>query len=127
MSLQARHNIQTAASFFPTHVNHPDEYYWFKIVQVLKYLKGNRGLKLKLWVYYLCIVKCWVCASYAVQEDCKGHTGAMISLGKGDVKILQGGKISKVRATWIMILSVHIIHCRKCFDTNILLKLKATP
>ena len=38
------------------------------------------------------MVKWWVDASYAVHEDCKGHTGAMTSLEKGVVLILSAGK-----------------------------------
>ena len=34
---------------------------------------------------YLSIVKWWVDASYASHDDCKDHTGAMMSLGKGAV------------------------------------------
>ena len=35
----------------------------------------------------LSIVKWWVDASYSVHEDCKGHTGAIMSIGKGAIRI----------------------------------------
>ena len=40
-------------------------------------------LPLILEINNLNIVKWWVDASYAIHPDCKGHTEAMMSLGKG--------------------------------------------
>jgi hypothetical protein len=67
-------------------VKQPDEDDWGKLKRMLKYLKGTvRGLKLTLSVYDVSIIQWWVDALYAVHEDCRGHTGAMMSLGKGAV------------------------------------------
>ena len=54
-------------------------------MQLLKYLKSTRGLKLKLSVDDLYIVKWWVDASYAVHKEYNGNTRVMVCLGKGDV------------------------------------------
>ena len=54
-------------------------------MQLLKYLKSTRGLKLKLSVDDLYIVKWWVDASYAVHKEYNGNTRVMMCLGKGDV------------------------------------------
>ena len=61
----------------------PDEDDWGKLKRVIKYLKGTRHMKLTLTVDNMNTVSWWVDASYGVHMDCKGHTGMMISLGKG--------------------------------------------
>lgn len=48
-----------------------------------RYLKGTRGLKLTLRTDNIGFIKWWIDASYAVHEDCKGQTGAMMSMGEG--------------------------------------------
>jgi hypothetical protein len=52
---------------------------------VLRYLKGMKYLILTLSADALDIIQWWVDASYATHdhEDCRGHTGAMMSLGQG--------------------------------------------
>jgi hypothetical protein len=86
LSSRARRDIQMAVAFLCTRVKRPDEDDWGKLKRVLKYLKGTRGLKLTLTVGDLSIIQWWVDASYAVvHEDCRGHTGAMMSLRKGAV------------------------------------------
>ena len=80
---RARRDIQTAIAFLTTRVKKPDEDDWGKLKRVLQYLKGTRNLKLTLKVTDLSTIRWWVDASYAVHADCKGHTGAMMTLGEG--------------------------------------------
>ena len=40
---------------------------------------------LKLTIEDLAIIKWWIDGSHNAHPDCKGHTGAMMSLGKGAV------------------------------------------
>ena len=47
------------------------------------YLKGNLHTKKYLKAESLSMIRWWVDASYGVHWDCKGHTGAMVSMGKG--------------------------------------------
>jgi hypothetical protein len=42
-------------------------------------------MKLNLSADNLTTIQWWVDASHAVHDNCKGHTGAMMSLGKGTV------------------------------------------
>ncbi len=72
-------------SFLTTCVENPDEDDWGKLKRVLKYLKGTMHMKLKLSVENMGMVQWWVDTSYNVHEDCRGQTGAMMSLGKGAV------------------------------------------
>ena len=83
VATRVRRDIQTAVAFLTTRVKKPDEDDWGKLKRVLKYLKGTMHMKLKLSVENLGIIRWWVDASYNVHDDCKGQTGAMMSLGKG--------------------------------------------
>jgi len=85
LSGRARPDIKTAVAFLTTRVKEPDEDDWGKLKRVLKYLKGTRHMKLRLTVDNMHTLRWWVDASYGVHWDCKGHTGMMMSLGKGAV------------------------------------------
>jgi hypothetical protein len=83
VSTRVRRDIQTAVAFLTTRVKKPDEDDWGKLKRVLKYLKGTKHLRLRLSIDSLGVIRWWVDASYNVHEDCKGQTGAMMSLGNG--------------------------------------------
>eukprot|EP00984_Skeletonema_dohrnii_P016801 scaffold7524_cov79-Skeletonema_dohrnii-CCMP3373.AAC.1 len=82
---RARKDIQTAVSFLTTRVRRPDEDDWGKVKRVLRYLYGTRSLPLRLTVDDLTVAKWNIDASHAVHWDCKGQTGAGMTLGKGAV------------------------------------------
>ena len=52
-----------------------DEYDWGNLKRVLKYLKGNKKMKLTLIVNSLSVGNRWIYASYNKNDDCRGHTG----------------------------------------------------
>jgi hypothetical protein len=83
VSTRVRRDIQTAVAFLTTRVKKPDEDDWGKLKRVLKYLKGTRHMRLHLSVNALGVIHWWVDASYNVHDDCRGQTGAMMSLGRG--------------------------------------------
>jgi len=85
MAAQARRDIQTAVAFLTTRVKSPDKDDWGKLKRVLKYLNGTKYLKLSISVENLGILKCYVDGSHDVHWDCKGHGGAMFTMGKGAV------------------------------------------
>ena len=58
---------------------------WDKLRRVIKYLNGTRDLELHLTVNSIGNIKWYVDASYAMQNDCKGHTGALMTMGRGAV------------------------------------------
>jgi hypothetical protein len=76
-------DIHTAVSFLTTRVRKPDEDDWGKLKRVLQYLLGAKHMKLTLSIDNLGQIRWWVDASHNVDEDCKGQTGAMMSLGQG--------------------------------------------
>ena len=85
LSTRAPQDIQTAVTFLTTRVREPDEDDWSKIHRVIWYLTGTRRLKLELTVNSLAVIKWWIDGSHNVHPDCRGHTGDMMSLGKGAV------------------------------------------
>jgi len=85
MSQQACHNLQTAVSFLTTWVKKPDEDDWGKLRRVMQYLWVTLYMKLTLVIDIdsTPVIRWWVDASHMMHMDSKGHTGVMISLGKG--------------------------------------------
>jgi hypothetical protein len=83
VSTRVRRDIQTVVAFLTTRVKRPDEDDWGKLKRVLKYLKGTRFMRLTLSVDSLDVIRWYVDASYNVHWDCKGQTGAMMTLGRG--------------------------------------------
>ena len=49
------------------------------------YLKGTLYMKRHMSADSLNTIRWWVDASYGVHWDCKDHTGAMMSMGKGAI------------------------------------------
>ena len=70
-------------AFLTTRVKRPDEDDWGKLKRLLKYLKGTKHLKLILRADSLGTIYWWVDASYNAHWDCKGQSGAMMSMGRG--------------------------------------------
>jgi hypothetical protein len=83
MLTRARRDIQIAVAFLMTRVKSPDKDDWGKLKRVLKYLNRTKYLKLKLNVDDLGLLKWYVDGSHNVHWDCRGHGGAMFTLGKG--------------------------------------------
>jgi hypothetical protein len=82
---RTRRDVQTVVSFLTTYVKRPNKDNWGKLKQVLRYLSGTRHMKLNLSADILTTIQWWVNASHAVHNECRGHTGAMMSLEKGAV------------------------------------------
>ncbi len=51
--------------------------------RLLGYLKGTSNISLVLLADLLTVSRWWVDVVYAVHDDCRGHTGAGMSLGQG--------------------------------------------
>ena len=84
-AFRVRQDVQTAVAFLCTRVKEPDEDDWGKLKRVLKYLKGTPKAKLTLRANSLSIIKWWVDGSFAVHPDRRGHSGGIMSLGKGAI------------------------------------------
>ena len=84
MAPRARRDIQMAVAFLTTRVKSPaDEDNWGKLKRVLRYLNGTKYLKLSISVNDLGILKWYIDGAHNVHWDCKGHAGAMFTMGEG--------------------------------------------
>ena len=83
LSCRARRDIQTPVAFLTTRVKKPDADDWGKVKRVLQYLRATMSMPLNLTVDNLQCTRWFVDASHGVHDDCKGHTGAGMTLGRG--------------------------------------------
>jgi hypothetical protein len=72
-------------SFLTIRVNRPDEDDWGELKRLLRYIRGTIYMPLILRADSLNIIKWWVDASYATHGDCRRHSGATMSLGRGSM------------------------------------------
>jgi hypothetical protein len=84
-SARARKDIQTTIAFLTTRVRNPNEDEWGKLRRLMRYIKGTIHLPLILRADNLNVIKWWVDASFTTHDDCRGHTGGAMSLGKGSI------------------------------------------
>jgi hypothetical protein len=70
-------------AFLCTRVSGPDEDDWTKLKRVLQYLRGTLDLFLTLGADDITKMKSWVDVSYGIHDDCKSHTGGIMSWGWG--------------------------------------------
>jgi hypothetical protein len=80
---RVRRDIQTTVAFLTTRVKKPDEDDWGKLKRVLRYLPCTRLLKLTLFAESLTNIVWYIDASHQLHDDCKGHTGSLLTLGCG--------------------------------------------
>lgn len=87
LAKRARPDVLTATCFLATRVKEPTREDWVKLRRVCAYLKGSQELGIRLGTDNGGVsgLSAFIDASYAVHGDCRGHTGAMISLGAGAV------------------------------------------
>jgi len=87
LAKKIRGDLLPAVSFLTTRVTCSTEEDQAKLDRVLKYLNGTKELFLTLEVGDKMEVNAYVDASYGVHPGAKGHTGAVITLGKGAVSV----------------------------------------
>ena len=90
VSSRARRDIQKTISFLTSRVRKSDEDDWGKLVRCVKYLKVTKYTKLTLMVDTMSVIKWWVDVSHHTHMECRGHTGAIMSLVKWAVVSYSG-------------------------------------
>jgi hypothetical protein len=70
-------------AYLSTKVRNPSINDWDKLTNFLRFLKNTNEDTLRLSMEDNCIVKWYLDASFAVHEDMKSHTGAVLTLGEG--------------------------------------------
>lgn len=78
-------DISPTIAFLCTRVNKSTEQNWEKLSSLLGYLSGTKKLRRILGSDGLSTLTTYVDASYAIHMDTKGHTGGLVSLGKGTI------------------------------------------
>ena len=84
-SKRVRPNIQVCVAFLCTQVKSPKEQDYKKLRRVISYLQETVHLPLVIGVDNSGTLTWNIDASFAVQPDCKSHTGACLTLGHGSV------------------------------------------
>ena len=77
--------IQTSVALFLTKELHPDDYYWFKMKIIIKYIRGTIYLNFTPEALSLALIMWWEVSSFVVYPGFSIHTGSGISLGKAVV------------------------------------------
>ena len=80
---RVRRDIQMTVAFLTTRVKSPDKDDWGKLKWVLKYIQTTCSLPLSLFAESLSMI-IYVDALHQTHYDCKGHTGSLVTFGKGD-------------------------------------------
>jgi hypothetical protein len=119
MAMRARRDIQTAVAFLTTRVKSPDGDDWGKLKRVLKYLNGTTYLKLQLTVESMGMLKWYVDGSHNTHCDCKGHGGAVFTLGKGAISSYSRKVKSNTRSSTETNCSQRTCSCPRCYGLYI--------
>ncbi len=106
--MRVRQDIQTTVAFLTTRVKSPTEDDWGKLKRVLKYLNGTRLLHLKLSVDSLSSIKWYIDGSHQIHDDCRGHTGSIMTLGHGAISSTsRKQKLNTKSSTETELVAVH--------------------
>ena len=82
---RTRPDVLTPVSFLTTRVQDPTEDDLKKLNHVLRYLKSTCDLQLILECNDITQVTCYVDAAHYVHSDGKGHSGVILTMGKGAI------------------------------------------
>lgn len=85
LAKRGRPDLLTGVAFLTTWVQGPDEDDYKKLQRVIKYLRDTADLILTLESDKSGTIHWFVDAAFAFHHDMKGHTGGMLSLGKGAI------------------------------------------
>ena len=83
VACRSRPDLKLALSFLTTRVKNPDMDDYRKLVRLVRYIRGTMHLKLTLKASSMDTVRWWIDAAYGVHKDMRGHSGGMMSMGKG--------------------------------------------
>jgi hypothetical protein len=82
---RGRQDIQPGIAFLATRTTCSTQEDWNKLLKLMNYLKATQELTPKMSADTTCTTKWYVDASFAVHDDYRSHTGAVLSLGTGAI------------------------------------------
>ena len=89
---RVRPDILVAVSYLAKRVQKPNTDDFRKMERAVRYLRGSRELGIVISATTMIQVLGYIDASHAVHEDHKGHTGCIISLGRGPIYAKSGSQ-----------------------------------
>jgi hypothetical protein len=108
VSQRSRPDIQTAVAFLSTRVKAPDRDDYKNLRRVMQYLRGSLDLTRTMEADGTGIARWWIDASFAVHPSMRGHTGGVLTLGKGAAYMTsKGQKISTRSSTKSELVGVY--------------------
>jgi hypothetical protein len=99
VSQRSRPDIQTAVAFLSTRVKAPDRDDYKKLRRVMQYLRGSLDLTRTMEADGTGIARWWIDASFAVHPNMRGHTGGVLTLGKGAAYTTSKGQKINTRSS----------------------------
>ena len=96
---RTRPDLLTAISFLCTRIQSPDVDDFKKLGRCLRYFRDSKHLFLTLEADGMTVIQWWVDASFATHPNCRSHTGAMLSFGKGSVYSMSSKQKLNTRST----------------------------
>ena len=85
LAKRVRIDTDLAVSFLCTRVATPTFGDKRKLLRVLSYLNGTKTMHRIIGTNGMNYLQTWIDASYAVHRDMRGHTGGVMSMGKGAI------------------------------------------
>lgn len=98
---RARPDLQPTIPFLCTRVQEPDRDDWKKLLRMMKYLELTQQLELTIEADDGDVLLCrwYPDAAFAVHQDMRSHTGAVLTLGKGAVNTLSAKQKLNTRSS----------------------------
>ena len=104
---RARPDIQVAVAYLCTRVKAPDQSDYAKLTRVIRYIRRTIHMPLVVGWDKSGTLLWSVDASFAIHEDMRSHTGALLKLGKGAVLSLScKQKLNSKSSTEVEIIGV---------------------
>ena len=96
---RTRLDLLTTVSFLCIRIQSPDVDDFKKLGWCLRYLRDSRHLSVTLEADAMNVIQWWVDASFATHPNCRSHTGATLSFGKGSVYLMSSKQKLNTRSS----------------------------
>jgi hypothetical protein len=96
LAKRARSDIMPCIAFLTTRVMKQIKEDWDKLIVLLQFLKRTKDDKVRLSMDETWIVKWYLDALFAVHNDMRSRTGAIMTLGKGAVQVVSTKQKTKI-------------------------------